>query len=253
MHITNGVLSSARERGADISEREICLKITWLGQAGLLFEREGLTVLIDPYLSDSVAKVNPANARRVPVQERFFEAEPDVLVFTHDHMDHFDPETAPVFLAPDRKPLAALCPGTTWQKARAHGGPHNYVLFDRGTVWTEKGVRFTAVKAAHSDPGAIGVVLEDLAEGKVYYVTGDTLFHRDIFAELPEKIDAVFLPVNGLGNNMNMEDARRFCEIIAPKAAVPMHCGLFDAIDMREFAYENKIVPKFFEEVELEK
>ena len=32
------------------------MKITWLGQAGLLLEGEGLSVMIDPYLSDSVEK-----------------------------------------------------------------------------------------------------------------------------------------------------------------------------------------------------
>ena len=32
------------------------MKITWLGQAGLLFEIEDKTIVIDPYLSDSVAK-----------------------------------------------------------------------------------------------------------------------------------------------------------------------------------------------------
>lgn len=48
------------------------MKITWLGQAGLLLKHNDQTVLIDPYLSDSVAKINPKNKRRVPVDERFF-------------------------------------------------------------------------------------------------------------------------------------------------------------------------------------
>ena len=37
------------------------MKLTWLGQAGLLFETDGKKILIDPYLSDSVVKVNPLN------------------------------------------------------------------------------------------------------------------------------------------------------------------------------------------------
>ena len=37
------------------------MKITWLGQAGLLFETNGKTILIDPYLSDSVAQIEPHN------------------------------------------------------------------------------------------------------------------------------------------------------------------------------------------------
>ena len=31
------------------------MKITWLGQAGLLFETEGMRIVVDPYLSNSVA------------------------------------------------------------------------------------------------------------------------------------------------------------------------------------------------------
>lgn len=47
-------------------------KITWFGQAGLLFEFDGLTVMVDPYLSDSVKSLNPEGCRRVPVDEAFF-------------------------------------------------------------------------------------------------------------------------------------------------------------------------------------
>ena len=45
------------------------MKITWIGQAGLLLETGKTTVLIDPYLSDSVKAINPANWRRVPVMK----------------------------------------------------------------------------------------------------------------------------------------------------------------------------------------
>ena len=67
------------------------MKITWLGQAGLLFETCGKTVIVDPYLSDSVARINPNNKRRVPTDERFLELKPDFLVLTHAHLDHTDP------------------------------------------------------------------------------------------------------------------------------------------------------------------
>jgi hypothetical protein len=49
---------------------------------------------------------------------------------------------------------------------------------------------------------------------------------------------------------MNMTDAKRFCERIGA-VAVPMHCGLFDEIDMNCFEYENKIVPEFYKEIKL--
>ncbi len=50
------------------------MKITWLGQAGMLVDNGKYKVMVDPYLSDSVEKVNPANWRRTAVkrkQERY--------------------------------------------------------------------------------------------------------------------------------------------------------------------------------------
>ena len=62
-----------------------------------MFEKNGKTVMIDPYLSDSVVKVNPLNYRRAPIAQEYFDLTPDVIIFTHDHLDHYDPETAPRF------------------------------------------------------------------------------------------------------------------------------------------------------------
>ena len=82
------------------------MKITWLGQAGLLFERGGVSVMIDPYLSNYVEKVQPANYRRSPINEAYFNIDPDIMIFTHDHIDHYDPETAPVFFKKTKKSVA---------------------------------------------------------------------------------------------------------------------------------------------------
>ena len=227
------------------------MKITWLGQAGLLFEKNGKTVMIDPYLSDSVVKVNPLNFRRVPVEEKFFDMTPDVMIFTHDHLDHYDPETAPRFFAKTDKQMLVLCPASVWQKARTHGGGHNYVQFDRLTEWTAYGMRFSAVHAEHSDAFAIGVIIEDLDTGKKYYITGDTLYNKRIFADLPEGLDVIFLPVNGVGNNMNEVDAVRFFKASGAKVAVPLHVGMFDEKTPDIFKAEPRVLPTLYEEIKL--
>ena len=227
------------------------MKITWLGQAGLLFEKNGKTVMIDPYLSDSVVKVNPLNFRRVPVEEKFFDMTPDVMIFTHDHLDHYDPETAPRFFAKTDKQMLVLCPASVWQKARTHGGGHNYVQFDRLTEWTAYGMRFSAVHAEHSDAFAIGVIIEDLDTGKTYYVTGDTLYNKKVFADLPEGLDVIFLPVNGVGNNMNEVDAARFFKASGAKVAVPLHVGMFDEKTPDIFKAEPRVLPEIYKEIKL--
>ena len=86
-----------------------------------------------------------------------------------------------------------------------------------------------------------------LYEGKNYYVTGDSLYNKDIFADLPRDIEAVFLPVNGVGNNFNMADARRFAKDCGAKKAVPLHVGLFD--DKKPEGFE--IIPEFYKEIKL--
>lgn len=52
------------------------MRVTYLGQAGLLFEKDGFKIMIDPYLSDSVEKINPKNYRRVKVDESFLRLSP---------------------------------------------------------------------------------------------------------------------------------------------------------------------------------
>ena len=119
------------------------MKITWLGQAGLLFETAGKKILIDPYLSDNVKKIQPKNYRRKPIDESFLRIEPDIIVITHNHLDHFDKETLRFYLTAEAN-LLFLAPNGTWQEARAFGGKSNYVLFNNGTTWSEGTVRFCA-------------------------------------------------------------------------------------------------------------
>ena len=226
------------------------MNITWIGQAGLYIEAEGLRILVDPYLSDSVAKIEPKNTRRVPVDEHFWEVVPDVIICTHNHLDHVDPETLTHYLTRGGS-VTVLAPEAAWQEVRKFEGGHNYVKFNRHSQWTAGKVRFTAVRAEHSDVHPIGLLIE--AEGKRLYVTGDTLYNTDIFEDiLPHApIDAIFLPINGVGNNMNMADARRFCEAIKPRVAVPLHWGLFDSLNGADWDYPNKVVPEFFKEVKM--
>ena len=224
------------------------MKIIWLGQGGLLFEKNGIKIMIDPYLSDSVKKVNPKNYRRVPVLDSLFDIKPDIMIFTHNHLDHYDPETVPKFITTDTN-ITVLAPAQVWNEVRKIGGSNNYVQFNRHTRWTEHNITFTAVKAEHSDPTPIGVIIADGV--RKYYITGDTLYNDEIFTDIPDDIYAVFLPINGAGNNMNMQDAKSFCEKLAPKFAVPMHCGMFDEIDMNAFGYKNKVVPEIYKEIEV--
>lgn len=222
------------------------MKVTWLGQAGLLFENENVKIIVDPYLSDSCERLNPDSRRRMPIDESFLKIEPDFIICTHNHLDHLDPDSLSEYLERDGC-VTVLCSENGFPEVRRFKGKHNYVMFRPGTVFTEKGVRFCCVHAEHSETTAIGVIIDD--GSRKYYVTGDTLYNENIFCELPDDIFAVFMPVNGVGNNMNMTDAARFAERVGAKYTVPLHWGLFDSLDPGNFECENKVIPEIYEEI----
>lgn len=222
------------------------MKVILLGQAGLLFDLDGVRVMVDPYLSNSVEGLEPKNYRRQPIDESFFDIKPDILVLTHNHLDHTDPETLKKLFS-RHNGICVLASGNAWQTVRKFGGDNNYIMFNRGTVWTEKGIRFEAIHAEHSDDKAVGVIIS--YDGKNYYITGDTLYNKKVIKDINVPIDVVFLPINGVGNNMNMTDAAQFAREIKAKTAVPVHFGMFDSINAGEFNFKNKVIPEIYKEI----
>lgn len=227
------------------------MKFTWLAQAGILLERDGVRIMVDPYFTDSVHEKDPTKTRKYPADLSYYDVDPDVLIFTHDHIDHYDPETAKRLISGAKHPITVLCPTSVWQKVRIEGGGHNYVQFNAHTEWTEYGFCFRAVKAEHSDTYAIGVVIEDFSDGRSYYITGDTLYSTDVLADVKKGVDYVFLPINGVGNNMNMIDAARLVAAIDAKHAIPLHYGLYDSLEASEFASPARLIATPYSEIEL--
>ena len=223
------------------------MKVTWIGQAGLLFETSDMKIIIDPYFSDSCEKQNAKLARKVPVKTELTKLKPDIVVLTHNHLDHTDPETLPYFIN-GKTHVKVILSENAHDFVKKLGGPTNdYIIFKTGTEWSEKNVHLSAVPAYHSENSAFGVIIE--AEGLKYYVTGDTLYNKNIFDCLPDDLYAVFLPINGVGNNMNMIDAARFAKMCGAKYAVPMHFGMFDEINPNSFTAENKVIPQLYKEI----
>ena len=230
------------------------MKITWLTQAGLLFENGNITVMVDPYFSNSVGEqIDPEKNRRIPADESFLDKAPDVVLITHDHLDHLDPETIEALLARSKKPITFLAPENAYNKLKKYGGCHNYVMLNAHSVWSERGITFYAVHAEHSDRTAVGFILND--GERTFYVSGDTLYNFDVIDEVLELVedgvDFAFVPINGKGNNMNAKDAADFVYEIDAKRAVPLHYGLFDNIDPETFDYDSTMTLEPFKTVEI--
>jgi len=230
------------------------MNVTWITQAGRVFEAEQITVMVDPYLSNSVAEqINKEKERRIPVDKSVFDIRPDVIIVTHDHLDHLDPETLEVFLSRKDKPITVLAPYNAYKKLLAFGGPHNYVMLNPHSVWSEGGLTFYAVSAEHSDRTAAGYIIDDGVS--TYYVSGDTLYNYNVIDDVIELcedgVDYAFLPINGVGNNMNARDAADFACEIGAGCAVPLHYGLFDSIDPADFDFDNVLLLKPYEKTTL--
>ena len=229
------------------------MKVTWLTQAGFLFKNSRLQVLVDPYLADTMGEINPKKARKIPVDESFFDIKPDLILITHDHVDHCNEETLKKFLSASEKTITILASESAYKHLLPLAEDHNLVLLAPHTVWSEGGITFYSVHAEHSDRSAVGFILDD--GKKTYYVSGDTLYNYDVIDDVldlvEDGVDYAFLPINGRGNNMNAKDAADFAYEIGAKNAIPTHYGLIDNIDPESFDFEDKIILTPYEEVEL--
>ena len=77
---------------------------------------------------------------------------------------------------------SVLAPKNAYFKLRELGGPHNFLLLNPHSVWTECGVTFYAVHAEHSDNHAAGFIIDD--QKKTYYISGDTLYNYDVIDDV---------------------------------------------------------------------
>lgn len=211
------------------------MKGLWLGQAGFLMTADdGTTVMIDPYMSDFLLdRDGPAFTRQVPIRQEFIKT-PDILALTHCHEDHMDLATLDQLFG--HKRMTVLAPANVLPILRQrYPGQAEFILFTPGTEVTLGSWHFRATFAAHSDREAVGIVMD--CDGKRIYHLGDSLYHRQLFADPVEDIDLLIIPINGKGNNMNAVDAARLTRDLAPVAVLPMHWDLFKAFgcEVQEF------------------
>lgn len=229
------------------------MKVTWLAQAGLLFDNGKMRILVDPYLSDSLEEKNPKMRRRHKAPLSYFDTDVDVIMITHEHEDHLDIATLRRFLGDAKRKVTVIASEGAYKKLSTLGWGHNYVLLAPHSVWSEGGLTFYSVKAEHSDRSAVGFIIDDGA--MTYYISGDTLYNYDVIDDVlslvEDGVDYAFLPINGRGNNMNAKDAADFAYEIGAKTAVPVHYGLFDDIDPLEFDFEDALVLEPYCEREL--
>jgi len=199
--------------------KEITIK--WIGQSGYII-RDGVTeICIDPYLSDVVDRI-AGRGRMVKAPLLPQELKSDVVICSHDHLDHTDIDAIPLM---NKENMVFLAPSHA-KKTLTDCGVTSFLPFNEGDVYRTGGFKLTAVFADHSVP-AVGIIVEH-GEYTLYF-SGDTEYNESLCELADKKIDVMFICINGKLGNMNADDAARLTRIISPKIGVPNHYGMFES------------------------
>jgi L-ascorbate metabolism protein UlaG (beta-lactamase superfamily) len=241
--------------------------IWWLGQSGFLVQWNGVLVLFDPYLSDSLTKKYSGTAKpHVRMSERVINPELlnqiDIVTSSHNHTDHLDADTL--------IPLLRVNPEITFIIPEANREfvcdrlkcPLDFPLGlnDKQSV-VVKEFYFYGVPAAHNTierdkKGQCKFMGFIVRFGKwTLYHSGDTLWYDDMVNVLkPFNIDVAFLPINGndpsrgVAGNLSCTEAAELGRQLGVQLIIPHHYHMFEfnTVDPEDFAAEAKALSQPF-------
>jgi L-ascorbate metabolism protein UlaG (beta-lactamase superfamily) len=220
----------AMSRAADSKQRDP-ITLRWLGQSGFeITAPDGGTCLIDPYLSDWCGRFS-SNPRVPPVALDPAKIRPTLVVTSHWHDDHLDPEAIPI-IARSSPATVFVGPPSSAVRYRWWGVATDRVVgLCRGESVAVGAFRLTAGFARHDVPGmlaedAISISVE--VAGRRIFHSGDTEYDsrirpvRDLGA-----IDVGLFVINGTGGNMNLREAAFLAAELDVGLAIPMHYGMW--------------------------
>jgi L-ascorbate 6-phosphate lactonase len=249
-------------------------RLTWLGQAGFRIELDGTVVVVDPWLSSH-------QDRLIPVAPLELAADgTDVLLITHEHLDHLDLPFLPSFL--ERSPGAPIViPRAIAPLVEDVVSGSRLVLVEPGDAIEVAGLEIHVTPATHAlettheygDGSAIGglprFVGYVLGRERRLYHAGDTLVTNELVDALRQlDIAVALLPINGrdaereergIVGNMAAGEAVELALTIGASTLVPYHWdGFVGNTVAPEMAVDEArgrldvLVPEHFRPVELE-
>jgi L-ascorbate metabolism protein UlaG (beta-lactamase superfamily) len=208
------------------------MKIRFLGQSGYIIKTENTEIMIDPYLSDSVNRI-AGRPRMLPIPINPENISCDVVICTHNHLDHLDPDTIKYinneqfFLTTNEGKIELKKLGKT-----------NVIALNRDVSITVGDFEITAVFADHAVE-AFGLIVK--AENKTLYFSGDTLYNEKLFEIAKYKPDITFICINGRLGNMNVNEALITAKRIGAKINIPNHYDMFASNSENPYLFSENI------------
>jgi L-ascorbate 6-phosphate lactonase len=204
------------------------VRLWWLGQAGFAFKTHaGQIIYVDPYLSDAVERLHGFKRLSLaPIAPE--EARADLVVISHEHTDHLDPDTLPHMRRNNPACRFAAPAGCKDGLKQAGIGSRNWIKLSPGKQHDLGGVVVHAVPADHGDFSKTATSLLLDFDGVHVLYTGDTSWRPELLKPLIERGVDLLLPcINGVFGNMNHIDAAMLTRQVSPRVAIPCHFWTF--------------------------
>jgi len=222
-------------------------RLWWLGQSGFLLQWQGVHVLLDPYLSDSLTKkYSQTDKPHVRMTELVIDPARlsfvDVVTSSHNHTDHLDAETLVRILTGDPRPKLVIAESNrAFAADRLRIDAAIPIGVDDGTTVEISGIRFSGVASAHEtverdDQGRarfLGYLLQ-FGEWVVYH-SGDTIRYSGMAEKLRTfGVHVALLPINGraperrVAGNLAGPEAAQLAKDISAKLVIPCHFEMFE-------------------------
>jgi len=216
-----------------INENEII--INWIGQAGFVFKNKNNTIIcVDPYYSNSIERHEGAASRRIWFNKFDIEKfNPDLVICTHDHLDHTDPDTIPLLNSYSNAIFYGPKSSIEHMK-KMNISPNRLKIIEVGKIYIFKDIKIKPVFANHTiDSCGIILYFNDLK----IYITGDTCLDYRLYKIAEEQVDILILCINGKFGNLSIKDSIRLFKKIKAKKIIPMHYGLIptNTVNIYEF------------------